>query len=93
VPFILRPTAPACVLDGQILEVVTSCGSMLLQGAVSASSRSSIYSKMRFATPSLFKGHSLSEGWSSGEADGRDSRCSPSGTSSEVAPSSQLSLQ
>jgi hypothetical protein len=30
-------------------------------------------------------GHSLSEGWSSGEAGGRNSRCIPSGTSSSLA--------
>ncbi len=34
-----------------------------------------------FATPSLLNGHSLSEGWSSGEADGKNSRSIPSGTS------------
>src|SRR5215217_6413209 len=51
------------------------------QRSTSASSRSSISSKWRFATPSLLKGHSLSEGWSSGEAEGRNSRCTPSGTS------------
>src|SRR3712207_5016756 len=34
---------------------------------------------------SLLKGHSLSEGWSSGEAGGRNSRCIPSGTSTSLA--------
>src|SRR5215212_4084389 len=31
-------------------------------------------------SPSLLKGHSLSEGWSSGEWEGKNSRCIPSGT-------------
>src|SRR5215207_11206465 len=48
------------------------------QRSTSASSSSSISSKWRFATPSLLKGHSLSEGWSSGECDGKNSRCMPS---------------
>src|SRR5215216_2295358 len=51
------------------------------QRSTSASSSSSISSKWRFATPSLERGHSLSEGWSSGEWEGRYSRCIPSGTS------------
>jgi hypothetical protein len=44
------------------------------QRSTSASSSSSISSKWRFATPSLLKGHSLSEGCSSGEWEGTNSR-------------------
>src|SRR5215207_8611581 len=50
------------------------------QRSIRASSSSSISSKWRLATPSLLKGHSLSEGWSSGEWEGKNSRCIPSGT-------------
>jgi hypothetical protein len=57
----------------------SGCSNRATQRCTSASSRSSISSKWRFATPSLLKGHSLSEGWSSGEADGRNSRCIPFG--------------
>jgi hypothetical protein len=52
------------------------------QRSTKASSSSSISSKWRFATPSLLKGHSLSEGCSSGEWEGRNCRCIPYGTSS-----------
>jgi hypothetical protein len=38
------------------------------QRSISASSRSSISSKWRLTTPSLLKGHGLSEGCSCGEA-------------------------
>ena len=52
------------------------------QRSTSASSSCSISSKWRFATPSLESGQSLSEGCSSGESEGNNSRCIPSGTSS-----------
>src|SRR5919199_1703766 len=50
------------------------------QRSTSASSNSSISSKWRFATPSSESGQSLSEGCSSGECEGGNSRCIPSGT-------------
>src|SRR5215212_1023620 len=34
VPFILGPTAPTSLLEGQLSEVAMSCGSMLLQDAL-----------------------------------------------------------
>src|SRR5215210_4008347 len=60
--------------------MISGCSRNATQRSTSASSRSSIRSKWRFATPSLLKGHSLSEGCSSGECEGRNSRCIPSGT-------------
>src|SRR5215204_1890730 len=51
------------------------------QRSTKASSSSSISSKSRFASASLVSGHNLSAGCSSGEPEGRNSRCIPSGTS------------
>src|SRR3954468_7083137 len=49
------------------------CSHRAMQRSTSASSSSSISSKWQLATPSLLKGHSLSEGCSSGECEGRNS--------------------
>src|SRR5215213_5515374 len=51
------------------------------QRSTKASSSSSISSKSRFASASLVRGHNLSAGCSSGEPEGRNSRCIPSGIS------------
>jgi hypothetical protein len=63
------------------IAFLTVCEAHPRFSAISTSSNSSICSKWRFSTPSLERGHSLSEGWNSGKGEGRYSRCIPSGTS------------
>src|SRR3954451_22096219 len=52
-----------------------------MQRSTNASSTSEISSKSWLAMASLVNGHNLSAGCSSGEPEGRNSRCTPSATS------------
>src|SRR3954464_6061567 len=61
--------------------MTSAWSSSCTQHSTKASSSSSISSKSLFATASLVRGHNLSAGISSGEPEGRNSRCIPSGSS------------
>src|SRR5688500_9767818 len=61
--------------------MVSVWSSSCSQRSISASSISSISSKIPLATASFVSVHNLSTGCSSGEPEGRNSRCIPSGTS------------